>query len=643
MRLRYDTGSAFGFVRGGAVVVLPDGATSELVRALWERLDASGDAETEVIEVIQLLTVVLGATLRTMPSFAVAVVSGQRVQVAVRGDVSVTLRTPAGTVHVDGDDVSTWSERSVEGVEAVSVQLGVDPVTDLEAAAGQVALVGLPLREGVVLASRIVQDLVEVPVAQGAEASTAEPTEVADAPARVPAHPSLDALAWGPPPVAPAAEPSDVDAASVGGAVPIDPLLESGTGGDEGSSQYGDAALPDALVTHAPVNPLGEAPGAVVDRDQVEASEETIAPEATIAPEIERPVASVESAALSDGASSGSGPVPAPPIETETGYGHLWESTVLRTVEEAAIRVDEDDPDEEASGPATSAPLVAPSTCTPAGSGPSSEGEPDDDPDDGAGMIAGIPREWTGATPAAAARAFDVAHEPSSAAPALGLAAEADDHDGHTVFSSVIADLRAQVAGAGASPLPTSTPLPTAPPPPPPAPETPAAPPGGAGPTFAPPLAPGSQQILARVCRDGHANPASRDTCGRCGAPLDGDAHLVTRPSLGRLTLSNGQVVELDRPVVLGRRPRTTRAQSNDLPRLVAVPSPEQDISRSHVEIQLEGWHVLVCDLNTTNGTTVLRPGQPPRRLHPGEPMMVASQDVVDVGDGVTFVFEGLL
>ncbi|OCI33075.1 FHA domain-containing protein [Oerskovia enterophila] len=641
MRLRYDTGSAFGFVRGGAIVVLPDGATSELVRALWERLDASGDAETEVIEVIQLLTVVLGATLRTMPSFAVAVVSGQRVQVAVRGDVSVTLRTPSESVHVDGDDVSTWSERSVEGVEVVSVQLGVDPVTDLEAAAGQVALVGLPLREGVVLASRIVQDLVEVPVAQGAERSTAEPTEAADAPARVPAPPSLDALAWGPPTAAPAAEPSSADAVPVGRAVLIEAPLEGDGQGDEVLGT--DEALPDALVTPALVDPLGHGPGAAVDRDQVEASEETIAPEATIAPEltiapdatvapdVERPAAAVESPALSDGASSGVGPVPAPPTEAETGYGHLWESTVLRTVEDAAIRVDEDGQDEGASAPTASAPLVAPSPGTPAGSAPSS----DDEPEDEAGMIAGIPREWTGATPAAAARAFDVdvAHEPSVAAPTPSLAAEADDHDGHTVFSSVIADLRAQVGGAGAPPLPAPIPAPEAPP----------APPAGAGPTFSPPPAPGSQQILARVCREEHANPASRDTCGRCGAALDGDAHLVTRPSLGHFTLSNGQVVELDRPVVLGRRPRTTRAQSNDLPRLVAVPSPEQDISRSHVEVQLEGWHVLVCDLNTTNGTTVLRPGQPPRRLHPGEPMMVASGDVVDVGDGVTFVFEGLL
>jgi pSer/pThr/pTyr-binding forkhead associated (FHA) protein len=73
------------------------------------------------------------------------------------------------------------------------------------------------------------------------------------------------------------------------------------------------------------------------------------------------------------------------------------------------------------------------------------------------------------------------------------------------------------------------------------------------------------------------------------------------------------------------------------------VPSPQQDISRSHVEVRLEGWHVLVSDMSTTNGTTLLRSGQPPLRLHPGEAVMVVSRDVVDLGDGVTLTFEGIL
>lgn len=113
-------------------------------------------------------------------------------------------------------------------------------------------------------------------------------------------------------------------------------------------------------------------------------------------------------------------------------------------------------------------------------------------------------------------------------------------------------------------------------------------------------------------------------------------------PARGRVRLSTGRVVELERPVVIGRRPRSTRASSTELPTLIAVESPEGDISRSHIEIRAEGEHVLVTDLATTNGTVLRRGGQDPVRLHPNEPTMVVTGDVLDLGDGVTVTFEDL-
>lgn len=149
--------------------------------------------------------------------------------------------------------------------------------------------------------------------------------------------------------------------------------------------------------------------------------------------------------------------------------------------------------------------------------------------------------------------------------------------------------------------------------------------------------------ILARSCAYGHANTPVRSTCAVCGGGLNPQAEVVPRPSLGRAVLSTGDVVELEQPVVLGRYPQahvvTAQAQA---PRLVTVPSPSQDISRSHLEIRLEGWNVLLVDLTTVNGTTLLRPGQPPRRLHPQEPTLVMDGDVADLGDGVRLTFEGL-
>ncbi|MBO9555221.1 FHA domain-containing protein [Cellulomonas sp.] len=107
-----------------------------------------------------------------------------------------------------------------------------------------------------------------------------------------------------------------------------------------------------------------------------------------------------------------------------------------------------------------------------------------------------------------------------------------------------------------------------------------------------------------------------------------------------RIVLSTGLVVSLDRAVLLGRAPQVARVTNRELPRLVTVPSPQQDISRTHAEVRAEGDHVLVTDLDSTNGVHVSRPGEGARRLHPGEASVVGAGEVVDLGDGVTFTVE---
>ncbi|WP_460798473.1 FHA domain-containing protein [Microbacterium sp. GXF0217] len=125
---------------------------------------------------------------------------------------------------------------------------------------------------------------------------------------------------------------------------------------------------------------------------------------------------------------------------------------------------------------------------------------------------------------------------------------------------------------------------------------------------------------------------------------LEPEAPTALLPTVGggRIRVSTGQVVALDRTVVIGRRPRAPRASGASLPHLIAVESPQQDISRSHLEVRPEGDTVVVIDLHTTNGSTLLRPGADPVRLHPGEQTLVLSGDVIDLGDGVTVAFEDL-
>ena len=147
--------------------------------------------------------------------------------------------------------------------------------------------------------------------------------------------------------------------------------------------------------------------------------------------------------------------------------------------------------------------------------------------------------------------------------------------------------------------------------------------------------------VYASMCPSGHANQPHAGNCRICGQPIPpADPVATPRPLLGRVRLSTGTVVDLDRRVVIGRSPTVTRVSSSELPRLVTVPSPLQDVSRSHVEIRADDWHLVVADLHSTNGTVVRAPDRPEQLLHPGQELVVEPGWVVDLGDGITFVIE---
>ena len=200
-------------------------------------------------------------------------------------------------------------------------------------------------------------------------------------------------------------------------------------------------------------------------------------------------------------------------------------------------------------------------------------------------------------------------HPPALHLPALQPEADAD-HDGQTV-------MRSDLAGAGAQP------------------------PGAQRPSAGPPTEPATgPMVLARVCPQGHANPSTYSQCRRCGQPLPGDGVQVRRPDLGRMRLSTGELIDLDQSLVVGRQPSVSRVQGAVMPKLIQVASPSGDISRSHVEVRLEGWHVMLCDLKATSGTVLVREGQSPRRLAQGEMAILLDGDIAEVGDGISLRFE---
>ncbi len=100
--------------------------------------------------------------------------------------------------------------------------------------------------------------------------------------------------------------------------------------------------------------------------------------------------------------------------------------------------------------------------------------------------------------------------------------------------------------------------------------------------------------------------------------------------------LADGRVEALDHSIIVGRSPSATRVSGSAVPRLVTVTTPNNDISRSHAQIGVEGDTVVVTDLHSMNGTLVTLPGKNPQRLREGEPTTVVVGTVIDLGDGAT-------
>ncbi|MCL2786945.1 MAG: FHA domain-containing protein [Micrococcales bacterium] len=149
-------------------------------------------------------------------------------------------------------------------------------------------------------------------------------------------------------------------------------------------------------------------------------------------------------------------------------------------------------------------------------------------------------------------------------------------------------------------------------------------------------------RVLGVVCDCGLANPPRRSTCSGCGLELMGEARAVDRPALGRAVFSTGQAHSLDHSLIIGRKPRSARFTSGSVPVLVTVASPSQDISRTHLMVELADWSVHVVDLGATNGTILRRKGQRDRRLQPRESVLAVSGDVYDLGDGVELRLHGI-
>jgi hypothetical protein len=103
----------------------------------------------------------------------------------------------------------------------------------------------------------------------------------------------------------------------------------------------------------------------------------------------------------------------------------------------------------------------------------------------------------------------------------------------------------------------------------------------------------------------------------------------AARPSWGTLVADDGQVLELDTDLVLGREPAPGAGRGV---RPVELDDPQLAMSRVHCRVMLDGEGVLVEDAHSANGTFVALPGQEWSRLMAGVPTTIVPGTRIAVG-----------
>ncbi|MDT0169953.1 FHA domain-containing protein [Pseudarthrobacter sp. BRE9] len=646
----YIPGSWLGIVRSRTAVLLGPGSPAELAGALWELL--AGRPEPH--EVLAAVTSTSGGFLTRIPSFGILDFNGS-LRIFLRGDIDLTVDQPGGAVDLDGRDVTTWNERRfvVPGTCRVVIAGGGAGTPGHAAEHPE-----LPLSEGVVLLQSLTLGAPSGPAAVGGPPAAEGMPETA----LLSEATLLPAATFRPEHGAPAE--------TVLGVIDEDPADGHPAGG-VADAPAAEGLDPDRVDPDATIAPDG-----IIGVDGETGTGGELLGEADAEPELPETAGGDDTS----GAPAGTGAGPAE--EMTSSYDHLWDRTVMRHIEDAAVREDIDadsghvsrqqppalaaaepmpalgaaeDPAPEippassgtGPGPASSGVLIdsvpwriggatpaapAPSTPPTPGTPAAPQATPFPAPSTPTPTASRVgpagPASVSVPVPGSAAGQEPVAAQESGAGSGAGFDAGFDpDHDGQTVMKG---SLRGTASGPALNASDGQQ---------------------GAGQQGARqqgagqqgtgrPDAGGGPLVLARVCAQGHANPPTRAQCSACGAALLPDAVQVARPRLGRMRLSTGELLDLDQSMVIGRQPSVSRVQGGVMPRLVQVASPGGDISRSHLEVRLEGWHVMLCDLKATNGTVLVREGQPPRRLAQNEMAILLDGDIAELGDNISLRFE---
>lgn len=648
-----------------------------LAQRFWELMVDGADLPV----LLQELTSAFAANLASLPSFVAIIDEAGGAHIAVRGAFEVVVDGPEGPTSVAGGNVITWSEYRFRAHSGWRIATPVDGLAPEETPWQALSAV-LPVST---LASGTVGEVGSAgasPIVSRVESEARPGLDEAAVPA--PSATPIDEA--GPATSEPVHSPeTEEDAQPLALA---SPASSQGEPADEALMVVEDDDSPAAAFFAAAAapffeeEPLGsDAPAPLADDESDEPGEPGADPSAprhdwdapaaegsaqaestgeeTQIPWYDREEEAEESSPGDDRVSSGDAqpdPEPdeeqalSPAIDAEPGYApgeqgsedrvspyeYLYDDvTRAGTVEDAAVRhvrnsdvIDDDPvPVPPPHGPFTGNAQEAEQEPTPALS-PSlpissvplpvtpAQPEPPIDVPPGGFFIDSVPglssdaHSTPTATPSATYRRF--------------MEATADgDHDGMTMLPQRARELRdyarsvtsdpdesSQAASAQASPAAHSSPAAVGP------------------------------QVLAVLCEKGHPNATHASSCRICSSPLGSTAVTVPRPSLGRIVLSTGEEVALDQDIIIGRRPRSSAGAGRQPSRLVIVPSPRKQISRSHCELRIDDWDVRLHDLGSNNGTYLTRPGQAPVRLDENVPTVLKPGDVVELGEEISFRME---
>lgn len=643
-----------------------------LAQRFWELMVDGADLPV----LLQELTSAFAANLASLPSFVAIIDEADGAHIAVRGAFEVVVDGPEGPTSVAGGNVITWSEYRFRTHSGWRIATPVDdlgpeetpwqalsavlPVSTL--ASGTVGEVGTTGASSIV--SRVESEACPGLDEAAVPGASAAPIDEASPATSAPVH----------------SPETEEDAQPL---APSSPSSSQGESADEALMVVEDDDSPAAAFFAAAAapffeeEPLGsEVPAPLADDESDEPDAHPSAPlhdceapaaealaqaestgEETQIPWYDREEEAEESSPGDDRVSSGDAqpdPLPeeeqalSPAIDAEPGYvpgeqdsedrvspyEYLYDDvTRAGTVEDAAVRhvrnsdVIDDDPvpvppphgpftgnvqeaDQEPT-PAPSLPISSvPLPATPA------QPEPPLDVPPGGFFIDSVPGVSSDAhsTPRA---------KPSATYRRFMEATADGDHDGMTTLPQRARELRDYARHVNSEPDESSQSA-----------SVQVSPSAQASPAAVGP------QVLAVLCEQGHPNATHASSCRVCSSPLGSTAVTVPRPSLGRIVLSTGEEVALEQDIIIGRRPRSSAGAGRQPARLVIVPSPRKQISRSHCELRIDDWDVRLHDLGSNNGTYLTRPGQAPVRLDENVPTVLKPGDVVELGEEISFRME---